>query len=699
MNWINTILGIPFGYIMYFCNELVQNYGFAIILFTLITKILQFPLNIWVQKNSIKMVEIQPQLNNIAAVFAGKRDTIAEKQLALYKEKNYKPLAGVVPMLIQIPIILGLIAVVYNPLQHLLHMDAQTIAALTQIAARLTGLEYLDSGAQIRIVELANNPQYADAFAAMAGSGLADAVALMRGVHLDFLGLNMAMMPSITNLSILVIIPLLSGASALFLSVIQNLINVLQQAAGWLGRWGVAIFLTLFSIFFAFIVPAGIGLYWIFSNLISTLTMFLVNLIYPPEKYVDYAELEKSKIALAQSKVISAKLRPTAEQKAKGRADYKRFFENETEVKQVVFYSEKSGFYKYFKDYIRYILEHSDIVIHYVTSDPKDQVFGLESERLKTYYIDDNKLVILFMKIETQLFIMTTPGLQHYQLKRSLVKKEAEYVYVHHYPLSVTLTDEIGALSHFDTVFCVGDFQIAEIRQTEEHYQYKPKKLVVCGYPVLEDMKASFDSMEKVNRQRKKILIAPSWQEGNILDSCLDEIIRRLWGEKYQIVVRPHPEYVKRFPLLLNSIVEKYKDKTGDGLLFELDFSDSSSLFNSDLVISDWSGAAYEAAYVTEKPVLLINTPPKITNPEYDVIASKPLEFTLRDKIGMQLEPDNMDALCETVETLLASGEEYQKRIAAIRSEYIAHFGQSAAIGGQYIIDRIEGNDTQHYIS
>ena len=692
MDFINTVIGVPLGYLMWLCFVIVQNYGVAIILFTLLTKALMFPLNIWVQKNSIKMVKLQPRLNEIAALHISDKDTVSEKQLALYKQENYKPLAGMIPMLIQIPIILGLIAVMYNPLQHLMHLDATVIDAFVQKAADLLGVSNLGAAAHLKVIELVNDPAYAAAFAGLPVSGAADAIASIQSFDLGFFGLNLSHTPSISVWNNLLIIPVLSGGSAFLLSFIQNKINVLQRASGWFGRWGMAIFLTLFSLYFAFIVPAGVGVYWICSNLMSILIMFFVNLIYPPKKYVDYEALEKSKIALGKSRQLQKKMKPTAEQKARAKIDYKRFLDDNN-VKQLVFYSEKNGFYKYLKGVIEYILENSDIVIHYVTSDPNDQVFSLNNPQICPYYIDDNRLIVLFMKIDADMVVMTMSDLQQYHLKRSLVRKDIEYVYMFHYPLSTTMVLKKSALNGYDTIFCVGGFQLDEIRQTEQYYGLPPKKLIECGYTLLEELQAKYDAIKKVSRSHKKILIAPSWQEDNILDSCIHDILAQLLGKGYQVVVRPHPEYVKRYAANMNAIVERYRDYKGDDLSFELDFTDSSSIFNSDLVISDWSGTAYEFAFVTKKPVIFINTPPKINNPEYDCIAAKPLEMTLRDEIGLQVDPNHLDGLCPAVEELLGSSEKYAEKILKIRQTYIANFGQSGQTGGQYIIDKLTKKD------
>jgi len=691
MEVINNIIGVPLGYIMWLCYTLVQNYGIAILLFTLLTKALMFPLNIWIQKNSIKMVKLHPEVNRISSLYINDKAKASQMQMLLYKQENYKPFASIIPMLIQIPIILGLIAVIYNPLQHLLHLDANIIDAFIQKAAAYSQTE-LGSGAHLKVIELVNDVSTSSMFSEINVAGTSEAIAKINSLDLKFIGLNLSKIPNITEWNVLLIVPLISGASAFLLSFLQNKINVLQRESGWFGRWGMAIFLTAFSLYFAFIVPAGVGFYWICSNIFSIAILLIVNAMHKPKEHIDYEALEKSKKELEKSKEMWKKQKPSAEQKLKSKQDYKRFLD-EKNIKMLVFYSEKNGFYKYLKGVVEYILNNSDIVIHYVTSDPNDNIFSMDNPQIKSYYIDDTKLIVLFMKIDTDMVVMTMSDLQQYHLKRSFVRKDIEYVYMFHYPLSTTMVLKKGALDAYDTIFCVGKFQMDEIRQTEQHYKQPAKNLVLCGYAMLEQLQASYDAMDKTPRGKKKILIAPSWQENNILDSCIHEILDELLKKGYHVVVRPHPEYVKRYAAKMNSIVESYNDYNGDDLSFELDFTDSSSIFNSDLVISDWSGTAYEFAFVTKKPVIFIDTPQKINNPEYDVIEAKPLEIILRNEIGIQIDPQELGGLCPAVEELLASSEKYASKIAEIRQTYIANFGSSSKVGGQYIIDKLNSKE------
>ena len=139
----------------------------------------------------------------------------------------------------------------------------------------------------------------------------------------------------------------------------------------------------------------------------------------------------------------------------------------------------------------------------------------------------------------------------------------------------------------------------------------------------------------------------------------------------------------------MDALVMQYDKYDGGDLTFELDFTKSDSIWNSDVVISDWSGTAYEFAFVTKKPAVFINTPMKVNNPEYEKLGIVPKEIELRDRIGIQLMPEALAGAARAIESLLERQEEYAEKISAILDETIANFGRSGEAGGQYIIDRL----------
>lgn len=482
------------------------------------------------------------------------------------------------------------------------------------------------------------------------------------------------------------LLPLGAGLAAFLLTVAQNHLNPLQREQTKKEQWLSGGFSIAISLCLGAFVSVGVGVYWIASNLLTILQQLLLNVLVSPRKHIDYADLKASRKELQAIEGLDEGA--TRELKRREKADYKRFFS--VANKHLVFFSEGSGFYKYFRDVIAYLLERSNVIIHYVTVDPKDQIFTIAEgqTRIRPYYIGKTRLITLLMKMDADMVVMTCPDLDNFHLKRSYIRKDIEYVYMFHYPLSTHMVLGSHALDHYDTVFCVGKFQFDEIRAAEKLYGLKEKRLLEAGYGQLEQLHRSYEAMEKVHREKPKVLIAPSWQPDNILDSCIDAMLAELLGKGFSVVVRPHPEYMKRYRPRMDAIVARWQGK--EDLCFELDFSGNESIFNSDLLITDWSGTAYEFSFVTLKPAVFVDTTPKINNPDYEKLGIQPLEFALRSQVGVRVDPKDLSGLAKTLHDLLAEGAARSEKIQVIRDTYISNFGQSGAVGGRYILRRLK---------
>ena len=622
MGYITELLGIPLGALLSVCFLAVRNYGIAIAVFTALTKVILFPVSMWVQRNSIKMVQLTPELNQLKLKYYGDNDTIAEETQALYKRKNYHPLASTIPMFIQLILLIGVIGAVRGML------EGETGTMLVQIPAEVGGAALL--------------------------------------------------------------MPVAAGGAALLLGLAQNHLNPLQREQGKAEQWMTNGFSIAISLVLGAFVPLGVGIYWICSNLFTILQQIILNTVIPPKKYIDYEALEKSRQEL--EKISSLGGKRSKEEKQREKVDYKRFFSIAN--KHLVFYSERSGFYKYFENVIDYLLNHSNVTIHYITSDPKDAIFqkAAEQPRIKPYYIGERRLITLMMKMDADIVVMTMTDLENFHIKRSYIRKDVEYVYMFHAPLSFIMTLRDGALDHYDTIFCTGKGQVEEIRKSEEIYHLPQKKIIECGYGVIENMRKHYLENEAryKNQEVKKILIAPSWQEDNILDSCLDQILQSSLRDGWQIIVRPHPEYVKRYGARWNVLLEKYKDIPESRLILQTDFSSNETVYSADVLVSDWSGIAFEYAFATRKPVLSINTPMKVSNPNYAKVIPQPLNLTLRSEIGVQLEPDAADQAGRVLAEMLDHAEDYERKIAQLTDEYLYNMGKSGEIGGAYILQSLQ---------
>ena len=103
------VIGTVFGYLIELCYKIIPSYGWAIILFTLLTKIILLPISIMVQLNSIKMVKMYPAMNRIKAKCFGNKDMIAEEQYNLYKENHYHATLDLIPVIAQLVILMGVV--------------------------------------------------------------------------------------------------------------------------------------------------------------------------------------------------------------------------------------------------------------------------------------------------------------------------------------------------------------------------------------------------------------------------------------------------------------------------------------------------------------------------------------------------------------------------------------------------------------
>jgi len=621
MNVIYTLL----KNILEGCYKLCGSYGLAIILFTLLSKIILLPVSIWVQKNSIKMVRLMPQILKARIDYFGDRDTIAEEEHRIYKEGKYNAFASVVPSILQIVILLGVIG-----------------------AIRLT---------------------------------------IQEGTYNTFFcGIDLSAVP-IEKGRLYLLAPLAAGASSYLLSWVSNRENVLQAEQNKGMQYGTMFLSIGISLWLGFVVPAGVILYWIASNLFSIVQQKILNIVFNPEKEVDFDALNEAKKELNELQKMGGAKRSREDIKRE-KEDYKRFFGIDN--KHLVFYSESSGFYKYFKGVIEYLLETTNITIHYITSDPNDIIFRLaqQNSRIKPYYIGEKKLITLMMKMDADVVVMTMPDLDNYHIKRSYVRKDIEYIFIPHSMCSLNLTMRKASIDHFDTIFCTGRHQTEETRKTEEVYSLPEKKLVEWGYCLLDEMRADYNSKSHAEGDRKSILIAPSWQKGNIVDNCLDTILEALRGKGYQVTVRPHPQHVKHQPEKMEMLKKRFEND--DDIVIQTDFSANNTVYDADIMITDWSGIAYEYSFTTYKPVVFIDTPLKIMNPEYEKLGIEPFNVWMRDILGKVVKVEEAGSIDKVIDEIFASEESYHEVIRKYAYDYVYNLDNSSKVGGDYIIEAVQ---------
>ena len=617
------------------CYALTHNWWLSILLFTVIVKIILLPMSLWCQKNSIVMVQLMPALNRIKVKFFGDRETIGDAQNALYKERHYHPLLSLVPLAIQIIILFGLVEVIHT---------------------------ITDGGAP----------------------------------GTEFLG----KVPTVDG-GLSWIMPVLAGISAIIMGFAQNRINPLQKEQSRAEKNMTNGLSIALSFILGIFVAAGMAFYWICSNLMSIAIQWLCNIIIKPAKYIDYEDLEASRQELAVLENVGAEektpwYKPNPLRRRE-RADYKRFMD--TVDKHIVFYSERSGFWKYFAGIIEYLLEHGSGTIHYITNDANDAIFerAKAEPRIRPYYISEKKCITAFMKMDCDIFVSTLEDLDNYYLKRSRVRDDVEYVFTFHHMTSIHMTATPHAYDNNDTLLCVGPHQVAELRRAEELYGLPKRTLVEAGYTLLDqNIAALAKAPGKAADELPTVLIGPSWTESNLLDSCIDPMLEGLLQQRVRVVLRPHPEYVKRFKARWLSLKDRWAARE-DGaaalsegrLVWEDDFSRNDTVFLSDVLITDWSSIAYEFSFSTCRPCVFIDTPVRVKNPDWEQFGLPSTDITLRKQIGVSVAPEDAAKVGVQTADLIAHASDWADDIARLRSEFVFNVGHADEAAGEYLLGRL----------
>ena len=346
--------------------------------------------------------------------------------------------------------------------------------------------------------------------------------------------------------------------------------------------------------------------------------------------------------------------------------------------KKVVFYSESFQDWHHLKPLLNALLDE-DIAVTYVTSDDRDPGLLKLSNKYRSIYIGKGFFRILFFQfLRAKLLILTMMDLNNFELKRSM--HPVHYVYIFHSLTSTHMVDTEKSFDHYDTIFCAGPHQKKEIELREKNKDLKAKNLVPYGYPRIEKL---IQLSSKPKNEKKVILLAPTWGEQSIINLMGMEICSIILDHGYSLILRPHHETIKRSTQLIDEIENKYSHLETFRLVREM--GDAESLLQSDLLICDWSGTAIEYAFGLEKPIIFIDIPPRVRNPNWREIQSEPLEMSIREKVGRVICPSKLDELPSSISQLLNEDQISSSLIKSLREEFIYNLSRSEIIGREEI--------------
>ena len=268
MSAIFNIVSIPFGYVMRFIYDLVGNYGVAIILFTILCKIILMPMTIKQKKSTLAMQALQPKLLAVQKKWGTDRERMAAETQKVYEDAGVSPMGGCGTMLLTFPILIGLYGVIIQPLTYFMQVNADQIAQICQILnfdQTAAGYHY-----QIQLATLIY--ENFDKVSHVAES-------LMQ-VNFSLGPISMAAQPSFSQPSILWVLPIVSGATSYLMSWLQQKTNPMQANNPQAQQTNktMMLMMPLMSIWFGFILPVGLSFYWICNNVLAIVQDLLMNI-------------------------------------------------------------------------------------------------------------------------------------------------------------------------------------------------------------------------------------------------------------------------------------------------------------------------------------------------------------------------------------------------------------------------------------
>ena len=285
MDFIREIFSIPFGYLIGFFYEISDNYILSLLLMTICVKLILLPSSIKQQKGMVKTQRMQPKIKRIREKYAGNQQKMNEAMSELYAKEGYSSMTGgCLPMLIQLPVMMGVFGVNYRLLSYVLRIPKETIEILKAEVLKLSNLTaYEKQDMRLELTAITR-------FDELDLSAIPAEVVTQINEFIDnfkFLGIDLSRTPDTKmGMDMLWIIPILTGITSLAMGVYtwlrQKKTNP-EMAKN--PSTGCMTFMSpAMSVYFSFLFPASVGVYIIMSSALSFIQMVVLNQIYSPKK-------------------------------------------------------------------------------------------------------------------------------------------------------------------------------------------------------------------------------------------------------------------------------------------------------------------------------------------------------------------------------------------------------------------------------
>lgn len=352
--------------------------------------------------------------------------------------------------------------------------------------------------------------------------------------------------------------------------------------------------------------------------------------------------------------------------------------------KTYVIYNEGNQYWNVFKP-VTDEFEKRKIPLMYYTSSKTDPIFDQKYEFVTSEYIGEGNTAFAKLNMLSAGFVlMTTPGLQVYQLKRS--KNVKHYSHVLHMPNDAT-TYRLFGLDYFDSVLLTGDYQKDDIRTLEKNRGINSKDLVTVGCSYLDVLSEKINSIPAEENHVFTVLVSPSWGEVGVLKRFGERLLDPLAATGWKIIVRPHPQSKKSEADMLKRLEERYKDYAN----VEWDYNRDNiySMKKADIMISDFSGIVFDYTFLCNKPVMYVNTDMDLRPYDAYDLNKQLWQFSVLEKMGIKLEEKDFANIKEVIQNASDSPELAEQRKIAKETAWM-NIGKAGEKIADYMISTVE---------
>jgi hypothetical protein len=309
-----------------------------------------------------------------------------------------------------------------------------------------------------------------------------------------------------------------------------------------------------------------------------------------------------------------------------------------------VIYCEAKQYWNVFKSVVEEF-EYNKMELRYLTSASDDPVFDATWEYVKPEYIGEGNKAFAYLNfLSAEIVLMTTPGLQVYQLKRSKTVKH--YSHVLHSPADVT-TYRLFGLDYFDSVLLTGDYQANDIRFLEKQRGLPEKQLVTTGCSYLDAYSEKIVQIELEEDHPFTVLVSPSWGASALLSRYGERLLDPLRDSHWRIIIRPQPQSKKSETEMLERLQKRYKDCAN--IQWDAERDNIYSLSKADIMISDFSGIIFDYMFLRDKPVLYVNQNFDPRPYDADDLDHELWQFTIIKEAGIELREEDFPQIAEVI--------------------------------------------------